>query len=97
MAYTERGEDTVMKTMVEVVYENGVFRPTEPVAAPEGTRATVTLPLVETSGDPAAAPKPTPYEIMAEIAALYEPEHDPYVGWSHDEVLYGRSDTDGVR
>lgn len=86
-----------MTSTIEVVYENGIFRPTEPVAAPEGTRATVTLPLVETAGDLTAAPKPTAYEIMAEIAALYEPERDPYAGWSHDEVLYGRSDTDGVR
>lgn len=33
-----------MSKNIEVVYENGIFKPIEPVALPEGTRATITLP-----------------------------------------------------
>jgi predicted DNA-binding antitoxin AbrB/MazE fold protein len=36
-------EDTIMSTHVEAVYENGVFRPLQPVQLPEHQRVTVTI------------------------------------------------------
>jgi predicted DNA-binding antitoxin AbrB/MazE fold protein len=86
-----------MTTTVDAIYENGMFRPTEPVSAPEGTRAKVTMPLDEAPlGNEDQHPNETPYEIMQRIAALYDEDGDPYVGWTHDEILYGR-DGKGAR
>lgn len=83
-----------MASMIEVVYENGIFRPAEPVSAPEGTRATVTLPLAETSeaGADHATDGRTPYEILMEIASLPGPAHnDTFSGADHDSILYGEN------
>jgi predicted DNA-binding antitoxin AbrB/MazE fold protein len=83
-----------MTTTVDAIYENGIFRPTEPVSAPEGTRAMVIVPLTETS-EPTTdefAEGRTPYEILMEIASLPGPAHtDTFSGADHDSVLYGEN------
>jgi predicted DNA-binding antitoxin AbrB/MazE fold protein len=94
MAYTEEREDTAMTTTIDVVYEDGTFRPVEPVSVPEGTRARVTMPLTETR-EPAKddlANGKTPYEMLMEIASLPGPaQTDTFSGADHDTVLYGEN------
>jgi predicted DNA-binding antitoxin AbrB/MazE fold protein len=85
-----------MKT-IEAVYENGVFRPIESVALPEGMRAEVIIPVATAPGGgivEADEPrrKETPYEIMTRIASLPEPVRDDgFSGADHDKVLYGEN------
>jgi predicted DNA-binding antitoxin AbrB/MazE fold protein len=47
-----------MSTQLEAVYENGVFRPLEPVVLPENQRVTVTIPGV--ADQPAGLQQKTP-------------------------------------
>jgi predicted DNA-binding antitoxin AbrB/MazE fold protein len=52
LGYHAREEELNMGTHLEAVYENGVFRPLQPVQLPEHRRVTVTI--EETDIDPAA-------------------------------------------
>src|SRR5262249_46278757 len=73
---------------IEAIYEGGVFRPTQPVTLPEGTRVEVIVLPSETEGR-----RKTPAEIAAELAALADMAQDPgvptRVGRDHDKYLYG--------
>ena len=82
-----------MGKTVQAVYENGVFRPSEPVAIAEGARVELTVhpATPETGGSPEAFRK-----ALAEIAALpLEGPRDGFSGADHDKVLYGDVDGDG--
>ena len=72
-----------MAQAIEVVYENGVLRPKEPMALTEGeTVEILVLPR----------PKRRPAEILAEIAALPGTGKDDgarNVSENHDRYLYG--------
>jgi predicted DNA-binding antitoxin AbrB/MazE fold protein len=81
-----------MDVTINAVYENGVFRPTEPVPFAEGqsVRVTRTAPA-----EPPPARTPTPDEVRARIKAIAampeEPGGDKTVtSMNVDEVLYGR-------
>lgn len=77
-----------MKTIVRAIYENGVFRPIEPVTAKEGIEVEVAV--------PGERPQPTPEEVYRRIRAIAtlpresDLEPDPHVSRDHDKYLYGR-------
>ena len=82
-----------MAKTVQAVYENGVFRPSEPVAIAEGARVELTVRAtpVETAASPQAI-----RDMIAEIAALpLEGPRDGFSGADHDRLLYGDRDGDG--
>ena len=78
-----------MTRLVSAVYENGVFRPTEPVALIEGTKAIVQVEETATNSElwrnPAAAA-----ELLLKVAAASRPisESDD-ASINHDKYLYG--------
>ena len=75
-----------MTITLEAVYENGVFRPTQPISLAEGTRVEV----VVTANEPGSQPR-SPAEILAEIAALpIEGGGEEFSGRDHDRILYGK-------
>ena len=61
------------------VYENGVFRPTEPVALPEGTPVRVEPDIVSISGVPAAR-----QNVLGILVRSYE-TGDPMAAERHNE------------
>ncbi|MBI3946897.1 MAG: antitoxin family protein [Armatimonadetes bacterium] len=74
-----------MTTTVDAIYEQGVLRPAQPIALPEGARVQV---IVIAGRTGAAAPSPA--EILAEIAALpVGGPADGFAGRDHDRLLYG--------
>lgn len=76
-----------MTKTIAAVYENGVLRPTEPLALSEGAQVEITLHLED-----AGPPRPL-WEALAEIASLpAESPADGFSGADHDEVLYGGKD-----
>ena len=92
-------EGRAMTETVTAVYENGVLRPTTPLAVPEGTTLRF---RVTTEDDSLMVEGPTDLAgvtaIMARIAALpMEPlTGDPTLtGRDHDKILYGSPE--GVR
>jgi len=73
-----------MNLTVEAIYEDGVLKPTQPIALPEGTHVLVVITPTET---PSAAK--TPAEILAEIAALpLASNNQGFSNRDHDSVLY---------
>jgi predicted DNA-binding antitoxin AbrB/MazE fold protein len=77
-----------MNLMVEAIYENGVLKPTQAIALPEGTHVSVVI----TPTEIASAAK-TPAEILAEIAALLLASNNQgFSNRDHDSVL---SSTEG--
>jgi predicted DNA-binding antitoxin AbrB/MazE fold protein len=50
--YNATGEDRTMTTTIHAIFENGVFRPVEPIALPESTSVEIE---VRTSEEPRAA------------------------------------------
>jgi predicted DNA-binding antitoxin AbrB/MazE fold protein len=73
-----------MNSTVEAIYEDGVLKPTQPIALPEGTHVSVVITPTET---PSAAK--TPAEILAEIAALpLASNNQGFSNRDHDSVLY---------
>lgn len=83
-----------MTLQLTAVFENGVLRPTQPLALPEGTTVQVLL-----LSPPASAAQPlpgqrTPAEILDEIAALpVEGSGDAFTSRDHDRALYGEGQT----
>ena len=75
-----------MTTTVKAVYENGVFRPVNPIDLPEGTPVEFTLTMEDGLPDAAATAA-----AMARIAALpHEGDaSDQFVSENHDHYLYG--------
>jgi predicted DNA-binding antitoxin AbrB/MazE fold protein len=83
-----------MNRTIEAIFENGVFRPAEPVQLPEGSRVSVSIPVEAV--EPAKSPGEIAYEFLARIAAMpSEGPKDGFSGADHDKVLYGGKD--GVR
>lgn len=66
------------------IVENGVLRPTQPIALPEGARVEVTVESAPPEPEARAAA-----EILSAIAALpIEGGGDPHTGRDHDKYLY---------
>lgn len=90
-----------MSQQIDAIFDNGFFRPLEPLALPDQSRVKLTV----EAGLP-AAPQSQTYATEADVlakqqAALEEmfrrikliPQHRNNDGWSvrqHDELLYGK-------
>ena len=77
-----------MNRTIEAIFENGVFRPTEPVQLAEGLRVSVTVPdgktFTQGSYDAEAVNR-----ALDELAALpMEGPDDEFSGADHDKILY---------
>ena len=74
-----------MTVQIKAIYENGVFRPIEPVLLTEGERVDLS---VITQG-----PEPDPQRLAAPLEAIAampsEGPNDGFSGADHDKVLYG--------
>ena len=72
---------------VEAIYENGVFRPLQPVTLPEGSRVEVVYEVEAPPHDPKRLAR-----ALEEIAAMpSEGPDDGFSGADHDEVLYPKT------
>jgi predicted DNA-binding antitoxin AbrB/MazE fold protein len=84
---------------IDAIYDDGVFRPVEPLAIPNGER--VHLRVVDKKGENGAAASAMPDEIarwrasidefrkvMAELPI--ESPDDGFSGADHDKLLYGK-------
>ena len=90
-----------MTTSIEAVYEGGVLRLKEPLSLPDGTLVRVAVSALpngsaasgeslESTSQANAAPRKTPAEIMAEVAAASQDYDEAETSSiNHDEVLYG--------
>jgi len=80
-----------MSERITAVVENGLLRPTEPLALPNGTR--VDLTIAQTSGAEAGIPSTSPIDtvkkIVAAIAAIPVEPGPEFSGREHDRILYG--------
>lgn len=87
-----------MNLSIAAIYEHGVFRPAEPVPLEEGAAVRLvvlhSLPteLRSEDGDDVSDNR-TPAEILARIAAIPEPDGEPFSGADHDKILYGPEGT----
>jgi predicted DNA-binding antitoxin AbrB/MazE fold protein len=72
-------------TKIAAIFEDGIFRPDQPVSLKNGTRVEVIVQDAPATDDPAEAAR-----WIKELAAL-EPEspNDGFSGTDHDQVLYG--------
>ena len=81
-----------MTTIIDAVYEAGVFRPLKPIVElPEGEQVKLTINSDLLAEMERNAPDPRrAAEIMAEIAALpMETGGQDFAGTDHDKILYG--------
>ena len=79
-----------MNRTVNAIFENGVFRPTEPVALSDGARVELTV----RTDEPARA-NGSAASVLSRLASLpIEGDADTFSGVNHDSVLYGK---DGAR
>jgi predicted DNA-binding antitoxin AbrB/MazE fold protein len=82
-----------MSQQIDAIYDNGLFRPLEPLALPDQSRVKLTV-EAESPSDPAdklAQQKAALAALWQEIDKL--PKHENKDGWSvrqHDEILYGK-------
>jgi predicted DNA-binding antitoxin AbrB/MazE fold protein len=73
-----------MTTPVKAIYEDGVFKPTEPVALKEKTEVQVLIP----TEDQPIGQDPTGWQAIHEmIGSMSSGRHD--ASENHDEYLYG--------
>jgi len=74
---------------IQAIYENGVFRPLEPVALPEKCR--VAIAEIKLVGTPAAASPTHPLLELLEIAHQFPENPDMPTDFAeqHDHYLYG--------
>jgi predicted DNA-binding antitoxin AbrB/MazE fold protein len=73
-------------TAVKAIYENGVFKPKEPVDLEEKTEVEV---LIPTPG-PAHEEDPTGWKAIDRLIGIADDEEGPTdVSENHDEYLYG--------
>jgi len=80
-----------MNRTVNAIFENGVFRPTEPVALSDGAHVEITVHTSETVAEHGVSAA----GMLARLAALpIEGDADPFSGAEHDAILYGK---DGAR
>jgi predicted DNA-binding antitoxin AbrB/MazE fold protein len=71
---------------IRAVYQNGVFRPLQPLEIKEGTEVEVTVPKKRIH-------HPTPEEVnkaLQEIADLPLQPGPSFTGEDHDTILYGK-------
>ena len=82
---------------IEVIYENGVFRPIQPVELPEGAVGQVLITptnsqqtLHQQVSESAESPGQRAYRLLMEIAALPHtpPDEQTDIGVRHDDILY---------
>ena len=75
--------------LIHAIYENGVFRPQEPVALPESCH--VELVLREKSEPTSTVPNVAPLASLAAIAAAHpeNPDIPADLAQEHDHYLYG--------
>ncbi len=84
---------------IEAIYENGVFRPIQPVQLPEGVVGRVLIaprdsqqPVQQQSSEQSASESPgqRAYHLLMEIAALphIPPDEQTDIGVRHDDILY---------
>jgi predicted DNA-binding antitoxin AbrB/MazE fold protein len=81
--------ETEMTKLVSAIYEKGVFRPTEPIALTEGTKAVVQVEESSSSSElwrnPAAAA-----ETLIKVASESRPTSEADdASVNHDKYLYG--------
>ena len=74
-----------MTTAVKAIYENGVFKPKEPLQLEERTEVEVLIPSVARSDDE----DPTGWK-TAEALIGFIRDAPPDMAEHHDEYLYGR-------
>ena len=70
---------------VDAIYENGVFRPVDPIALEEGTRVQVVVDKPVGPADPRTVAR-----LLAEVAALPLTGTATFSGEDHDSILYPR-------
>lgn len=83
---------------IEVIYENGVFRPLRPVELPEGSRGEVFV-LPEATEDQIPAdghesPGQKAYRLIQAIADLpleRQPDERTNIAEHHDDILYPKN------
>ncbi|MBA3768233.1 MAG: antitoxin family protein [Acidobacteria bacterium] len=74
-----------MSKQISAIYEEGRFRPLEPVELAEGEKLELILLTPEVTTDN----QQTPAQILASIAALpLEGKDDAFSGLYHDAILY---------
>ncbi len=82
-----------MATMIKAIYEDGVFKPEEPVSIPEHTRVEVSVPEVEASAPADDDDDPTGWKAMNEFIGMAGEAGgtaETNAAEEHDEILYGR-------
>ena len=72
-----------MTTAVKAVYENGVFKPKEPVDLREKTEVEVLIP-----SSPAADDDPTGWKTADELIGFIKDGPKGPIGREHDEQIY---------
>jgi predicted DNA-binding antitoxin AbrB/MazE fold protein len=72
-----------MTTAVKAVYENGVFKPKEPVELEEKTEVEVLIP-----SPPAADDDPTGWKTADELIGFIKDGPKGPIGREHDEQIY---------
>ena len=68
-----------MNLTVEAVYENGVLKPRQPLALPEGAEVRLTLSPLEQDYDP-----------LEEVIGICDDGPPISLAERHDELVYGR-------
>jgi len=77
--------EVVMATAIRAVYEDGVFKPTEPVTLKEHTEVEVHVPA-----GAAAEDDPTGWKAMREFIGLAKDASSSTASVDHDTILYRR-------
>jgi predicted DNA-binding antitoxin AbrB/MazE fold protein len=67
-----------MTITLEAIYENGVFKPKQPIALSDGTQVQLVLTTAEESPHP-----------LDEVLGICEAGADFSLAERHDEILYG--------
>ena len=81
-----------MSQQIDAIYDNGVFRPLEPLALPDQAHVRLTVDSESTavSADKLQSQKDALRKLWEELDKV--PQHKNNDGWSvrqHDEILYG--------
>ena len=77
-----------MSTTVKAVYEDGVFKPKEPVSLEEHAEVEVVIPTPTTSPSKADEDDPTGWKAIDELIGCIKGA-PPDVAENHDKYLYG--------
>lgn len=75
-----------MNRTISAIFENGLFRPTEPVGLTDGARVELTV-----RTDDAAPSNGSALEALSRMASMpIEGETDAFSGADQDSILYGK-------